>query len=124
MPKKSSLIAEIGRRVANWGYWLASGGSPTGMSLGFELFSSNEVREGNHIPILYGEAEETDKVMKTMNSAEWTVLVMQHISQPPIDQRYRSMGLKRDTYYRLVAAAHQKFSRELKKLRVKSARPR
>jgi len=55
---------EVTRRVNNWS--MANQALPTGggWAPGFRLCASSAVRSGNIIPVLYGEADETNKVMR------------------------------------------------------------
>lgn len=111
---------EIARRMANWGYAQAGGGSLT--APGFGMFVSNDVRAGPTIPILHGEAEETDIVLRRLHPPQRRVLELQYVSQPPVHARHRALGLTNGSYYRLVHSAHQTFWNELKNLRGKSSR--
>jgi hypothetical protein len=117
MDVSALMKAEIGRRMANWGYAQADGGSLT--APGFSMFVSNDVRAGPSIPVLQGEAEETDQVLRQLREPQRVALVLQHVSQPPIADRHRKLGLTNGAYYRLVTSAHRMFWNELKELRGK-----
>jgi hypothetical protein len=117
IPMLKFVKVEIGRRMANWGHAQAGGGSFT--APGFSMFASNDVREGPSIPILFGEADETDRVLRVLREAQRRVLELQYVHQPPVHERHRSLGLTNGAYYRLVESAHQDFWAKLKHLRAK-----
>lgn len=105
----------VERRMVNWG--LSLGDSMAGnIAPGFRLFSANQVRTGASIPCLYGEADETDRVLRRLLDPQRRVLTLQYVLQPPIAERHRSLGLTNGSYYRLVDSAHIGFLKELKTL--------
>lgn len=114
------LKLEVERRVVNWGYAMAGGGDGFGgpqWSPMFALNRSSEVREGSRVPILYGEAEETDKVMRALLQPQSAVLQLQYLSSLPTRQKREMLKLTNGAYYRLAEFAHKKFMRELRALR-------
>lgn len=116
------LKHEVERRVVNWGYATMGGGDGFAgpqWSPMFALNRSSEVREGSRVPILYGEAEETDKVMRALLKPQSAVLQLQYLSPLPIIQKREILRLTNGAYYRLAEVAHKKFMNELRGLRAK-----
>lgn len=114
------LKHEIERRVVNWGHAMLGGGDGFAgpqWSPMFALNRSSEVREGSRVPILYGEAEETDKVLRSLLEPQSAVLQLQYLSPWPTMQKRQHMRLTNGAYYRLVEIAHKKFMSNLKTLK-------
>jgi hypothetical protein len=109
MPMALSKLArsEISRLLNNYGLSLMGGGSYT--APGFNLFASNDVRHGSSIPILYGEAEETRQALERLPRPQYRVLMLQHVTRPPVRARLDEMKLPLKTYYRLAAVAEESF---------------
>lgn len=115
---------EIGRRMNNWAMAMVSGYAGGGTAPGFNLMMSNEVREGSTIPVLYGEAEETAKILNALTRPQFDVLCLHFVDRPTMHLRYAVMKLKRDSYYRLVDSASKKFWSELNALKRKERESR
>lgn len=115
----SLLREEIDRRMNNWAMAMAGGYRGGATAPGFLLAASNQVRQGSTVPILYGEADETAKVLATLNRPQFDVLCLQFVDRPPVEMRYRLMRMTRQTYYRFVDVASKKFWKELNELKRK-----
>lgn len=116
------LKLEVGRRVSNWAMARAQGESirsamrRIGTGGGFVLAGTSRVFTGTRIPVLYGEAEETEKVLTRLREPQRRALELQYLRALPVQQRAQEMGLTERTYYRLVDSAHVDFFRQLKSL--------
>jgi hypothetical protein len=114
------LKAIIERRMNNWGDALARGQSirsamkGIGAVRGFNLARSSAVFTGSSVPVLYGEAEETDLVLRKLREPQRRALELQYVHRPPVSQRHREMRLTNGAYYRLVGSAEREFLNCLK----------
>lgn len=129
MKENRVIRAAIARRLHNWSLMQARlrGGLTAAPQVapGFRFHSSNVVRDGGTPPVLMGEAEETDQVMKSLSVPMYAklrrALELQHVWKPPVHQRYAELGMRQRTYYRFVDSAEREFWKRLKALRTKTA---
>lgn len=113
------LREEIDRRMNNWAMAMAGGYRGGATAPGFMLAASNQVRQGSTVPILYGEADETAKVLAILSRPQFDVLCLHFVDRPPMHARYQVMKLTKGSYCRLVVSASKKFWKELNELKRK-----
>jgi len=75
---------EIARRIENWSRWYWGGGRGGGGSPfpAYNLVNTLSMRESSHsIPIMIGEAEDTDHIMRRMHPEHTKALIVHHLSR-------------------------------------------
>jgi hypothetical protein len=110
---------EISRRLENWGRWYYGGvnvvsiGSDQSPFPAYRLASDNGPRaESGKIPVLTGEAHDTDRVLRGMHPELAKALKIHHLSKgTPKSKAQRCKCRVVRTYYRRVERAEMVFNR-------------
>lgn len=106
---------EVARRIENWARWYWGGGRGGGGSPfpAYNLVNALSVRESSHsIPIMIGEAEDTDRIMRGMNPELYKALIIHYLSRgTPKDRARRCRCKVVRTYYRRVERAEEVFNK-------------
>jgi len=106
---------EVGRRIENWARWYWGGGRGGGGSPfpAYNLVNALSARKSTHsIPIMVGEAEDTDHFMRGMNPELTKALIVHYLSRGTPKSRARRCRCKVvRTYYRRVERAEEVFNR-------------
>jgi hypothetical protein len=110
---------EIARRIENWGRWYYGGvhvlavGSDQSPFPAYRLSSDDSPRaESRKIPVLMGEAEDTDRVLRGMHPELAKALKIHYLSKgTPKAKALRCKCRIVRTYYRRVERAEQMFNR-------------
>jgi hypothetical protein len=108
---------EIARRLENWGRWHWGGNSMSASGArspfpAYNLVNIDSARaENRNIPVLMGEGEDTDRILRSMHSEFVKVLIVHHLSRAtPRDRARRCKVRSIRTYYRRVARAEEIFN--------------
>ena len=83
---------EVARRIENWARWYWGGGRGSGGSPfpAYNLVNVLSPRESSHsIPIMIGEAEDTDRIMRGMESKLYKALIVHYLSSGTPKSRAR-----------------------------------
>jgi hypothetical protein len=110
---------EIARRLENWGRWYYGGvhvlavGSDQSPFPAYRLAADDGPRsESRKIPVLMGEAQDTDRVLRSMHPELTKALKVHHLSKgTPKAKARRCRCRVVSTYYRRVERAELVFNR-------------
>lgn len=106
---------EIARRLENWSRWYWGGGRGAGGSPfpAYNLVNASSVRESSHsIPVMMGEAEDTDRILRAMHPEHTKALIVHYLSRgTPKDRARRCRCKVVRTYHRRVERAEAIFNR-------------
>jgi len=109
---------EIARRIENWGRWHWGGNNTSASGArspfpAYNLVNIDSARaENRNIPVLMGEGEDTDRILRGMNPELVKALIVHYLSRAmPRDRARRCKVRSVRTYYRRVARAEEVFNR-------------
>jgi len=104
---------EIARRIENWSRWYWGSGSEERSPFpAYNLVNIHSPRDSSgNIPVLAGEAEDTDRVLRGMRPEHVKALIMNYLSRGTPKQRAARCKCKKTVYYIRVQRAEIVFNR-------------
>ncbi len=105
---------EIARRLENWGrwYWGADGTRARSPFPAYNLVGAFCTLDAtSKIPLLMGEAEDTDLILRGMHPDHVKALIVNYLSRGTPKQHAARCKCRKSMYYRRVARAEIVFNR-------------
>ncbi len=124
---------DIDRRLLNWALWYWGGSGRSGSPYPIYNIGPRPPRAGSSIPILGGEAADTDTAVNNLPTAWRDALRARYLFLSPTGARLRTLsdaqvarrlGCARSTYYERIASARKALSQALRAKKEQSLRRR